>query len=121
MNTEELVEIFKRKPYLIKMGKGALSKRLKVPKEAIVAAKKLFYSNKELLTKKEPNILILDIETAPMKGYVFSLWKDSVNLDKLVSDWYILCWSAKWLFSKEILGDCLTSSEAKAQMIDVLL
>lgn len=115
MNTEELVEIFKRKPYLIKMGKGALSKRLKVPKEAIVAAKKLFYSNKELLTKKEPNILILDIETAPMKGYVFSLWKDSVNLDKLVSDWYILCWSAKWLFSKEILGDCLTSTEAKIQ------
>lgn len=52
MNTEELVEIFKRKPYLIKMGKGALSKRLKVPKEAIVAAKNYFILIKSFLQRK---------------------------------------------------------------------
>lgn len=116
MNTEELVEIFKKKPYLIKMGKGALSKRLKVSKETVIAAKKIYYSLRGAkINERKPNILILDIETAPMKGYVFKLWKDSVNLDKLVSDWYILCWSAKWLFSNEVKGDCLTSAEAKAQ------
>lgn len=116
MNTEELVEIFKKKPYLIKMGKGALSKRLKVSKETVIAAKKIYYSLRGAkINERKPNILVLDIETAPMKGYVFKLWKDSVNLDKLVSDWYILCWSAKWLFSNEVKGDCLTSAEAKLQ------
>ena len=27
----------------------------------------------------------------------------------------MICWSAKWLFGREVLGDCLTSEEAKAQ------
>ena len=111
MNIQELVNLFKKKPYLVKMGKGSLAKRLKSSYEDIIEAKKLFYKS----SKKIPKILILDIETAPMKGYIFSLWKDNVNLDKLISDWYVLCWSAKWLFSKEILGDSLTSNEAKLQ------
>lgn len=117
MNVNEILEVFKVKPYLVRMGKGSLSRRLHATKEDIVEAKKV-YRNTNLvqsINQKKPNILILDIETAPMKGYVFSLWKDSVNLDKLLADWYIICWSAKWLFGREVLGDCLTSAEAKAQ------
>lgn len=114
MKITELVEIFKQKPYLVKMGKGSLAKRLKTSKDIIVKAKSLYRSIQKGNTP-QPKILILDIETAPMKGYIFSLWKDNVNLDKLISDWYVICWSAKWLFSNEILGDVLTSEEAKLQ------
>jgi hypothetical protein len=44
-----------------------------------------------------PKVLIFDIETAPMLGYVWSLWDNNVALNQLHSDWYILSWSAKWL------------------------
>jgi hypothetical protein len=47
--------------------------------------------------KNGPKVLIFDIETAPMLGYVWSLWDNNVALNQLHSDWYILSWSAKWL------------------------
>lgn len=46
---------------------------------------------------KKPKILLMDIETAPMLGYVWSLWDNNVALNQLKSDWYILAWAAKWL------------------------
>jgi hypothetical protein len=46
---------------------------------------------------KGPKVLIFDIETAPMLGYVWSLWDNNVALNQLHSDWYVLSWSAKWL------------------------
>jgi hypothetical protein len=45
----------------------------------------------------KPKVLIFDIETAPMLGYVWSLWENNVSLDQLYKDWHILSWSAKWL------------------------
>lgn len=44
-----------------------------------------------------PKVLIFDIETAPMLGYVWSLWENNVALNQLHSDWHILSWAAKWL------------------------
>lgn len=46
-----------------------------------------------------PKVLVYDIETAPMLGYVWSLWENNVALNQLHSDWHILSWSAKWLGS----------------------
>lgn len=43
-----------------------------------------------------PKILILDIETAPVLGYVWGLWENNLGLNQVKSDWYILAWSAKW-------------------------
>lgn len=45
----------------------------------------------------QPKVLLLDIETAPMLGYVWGLWDNNVALNQLKSDWYVLSWSAKWL------------------------
>ena len=42
-------------------------------------------------------VLLFDIETAPMLGYVWSLWENNVSLDQLYKDWHVLSWSAKWL------------------------
>lgn len=46
---------------------------------------------------KGPRVLLIDIETAPMLGYVWSLWENNVALNQLHSDWHVLSWSAKWL------------------------
>lgn len=42
-------------------------------------------------------VLLVDIETAPMLGYVWSLWDQNVALDQIYKDWHVLSWSAKWL------------------------
>jgi hypothetical protein len=45
----------------------------------------------------KPKVLIFDIETAPMLGYVWGLWENNVALNQVHSDWHVLSWSAKWL------------------------
>lgn len=48
-------------------------------------------------TGKGPRILVFDIETAPILGYVWGLWNNNVGLNQIHSDWYVLSWAAKWL------------------------
>ena len=50
-----------------------------------------------------PKILLLDIETAPILGYVWQLWDQTLGVNQIKSDWYILSWSAKWLGEKEVM------------------
>lgn len=46
---------------------------------------------------ESPKVLILDIETAPILGYVWSLWNNNLGLNQMHTDWYVLSWAAKWL------------------------
>ena len=46
---------------------------------------------------KGPKILLLDIETAPVLGYVWGLWENNLSLNQVKQDWFVLSWSAKWL------------------------
>lgn len=48
--------------------------------------------NKDLL----PKILLIDIETAPILGYVWGLWENTLALNQVKSDWHLLSFSAKW-------------------------
>lgn len=111
---EEIVKKFLVKRYELNMGAGKLSKRYKVPIETIYEAKK---RTKDIINStsstgsKLPKILILDIETAPVKGYVWRLWKEDVGFDRLISDWFMLTWSAKWLFDNEMYSEKLTPEE----------
>lgn len=50
-----------------------------------------------------PKILILDIETAPILGKVWGLWKNNVALNQIENDWYILSWAAKWYGNDEVM------------------
>jgi len=66
-------------------------------------------------TKKQVSlakILVFDIETAPIKAYVWSMWKQNIGTHQFIEDWFMLTWSAKWLFSDEVLSDKLTPDEA---------
>jgi hypothetical protein len=64
-----------------------------------------------------PKVLIFDIETSPLKAYIFAtrLWNTNVNEEQVLSEWFALCWSAKWLFSDEIISDRLTGKEARRE------
>ena len=62
--------------------------------------------------QRAANILLFDIETAPMEVYVWGLYLQRINHDNVIMDWFVLSWSAKWLYSSEILSDVLTPEEA---------
>lgn len=49
---------------------------------------------------KGPKILVFDIETAPILGYVWDIWDQNLALNQVAEDWHILSWSAKWLGDK---------------------
>lgn len=51
----------------------------------------------------KPKILVLDIETAPILGYVWSIWEQNVGLNQIKADWHVLSWSAKWLGEKTVM------------------
>jgi len=109
MTIKTIVKLMQNKPYLIKMGKGKLAKVLKCNPEDIVEARRRL----KRLNSKTPNILIFDLETAPMSAWVWGRWQQNISLDATISEWFILCWSAKWLGSEDIMSDKLTSEEAK--------
>lgn len=64
------------------------------------------------IQEPKARVLIFDIETSPLEAYVWRLWKTNVNLGQVINDWFIICWSAKWLDEDEVLGDCVTPEEA---------
>lgn len=59
-----------------------------------------------------PKVLVFDIETSPMQVFVWHLHEQRISSESVISDFYLLSWSAKWLFSNEIMSDVLTSKEA---------
>ncbi len=111
MTLKQIVKRMEKKQYLIDMGAGKLSKWFKCSKEDIYEARKII-RNKKVIAKK-PKILIFDIETAPLKVYVWNRWKQNVYLPQTISEWFTLTWSAKWLFDGKIMSARLTSEEVK--------
>lgn len=50
-------------------------------------------------------ILLLDIETSPLKSYTWGLFKQNVGINMIAGEWSVLTWAAKWLGDKETLSD----------------
>jgi len=46
-------------------------------------------------------VLLLDIETSPNKAYAWGLWHELRSTTFLTSNWFIMCWCAKWLNDKK--------------------
>lgn len=108
MHVNEIVKYFKTHPWAFTTGKGNLAKRLKCRPEDIVEARRLFKGKN---TNKLPKILVLDIETSPMKAYVWKRWKENISLDQTISEWFCLSWSASWLDSDYMMSNVLTKEE----------
>lgn len=60
-------------------------------------------SVKTVAKKPGARVLLIDIETAPILAYVWSLWKQNVGLNQIKEEWYILSFCAKWLGEPEII------------------
>lgn len=62
---------------------------------------------------REPKILLLDIETAPIEAHVWALFDQNVGLNQITQDWTILCWSAKWLGKKKVFFESVKDQKNK--------
>jgi len=58
----------------------------------------------------KPKILLFDLETAPNTAYVWSLWNEVRSMDFVTSNWYILCWGAKWLGDKKVMTGAINGT-----------
>lgn len=65
----------------------------------------------EIYPNKIPKILIFDIETMPMQVFVWGLWKQRISHENIISDWFVVSWSAKWLYDNNVMSDVLTTEE----------
>lgn len=110
---EVILKLFRKKPYLVEMGAKKISKRYNCDITDIMDARKIFHEEKN--KKKSVNTLVFDIETSPLRAYVWRRWNQNIYLDQTISEWFMICWSAKWLDSKEILSECLTPEEIKKE------
>lgn len=117
MTLEEVIGKFLDKPKAMEMGAGKLSKRWRCLREDIyvarVEARKILKGRKR--NGSLPKILIFDIETTPLEAYVFQtqVWKARISDDNIISQWFMLTWSAKWLFSDKTMSDRLTGEEVE--------
>jgi len=60
-------------------------------------------------------VLVLDIETAPIRAYVWGIWNQNVATNQIQSDWFCLTWAAKWLFQDKVYSGKLTPKEVFKQ------
>jgi len=117
---QEVLRRFHEKPYTLRMGAKNLARWWNIDEDVIRQAKKEYRklycnflsapSGKDV-THKPPKILLLDIETAPLKAYVWRLWKENIYPNQILADWFIISWAAKWLLEDEIVSQCLSSKE----------
>lgn len=67
-------------------------------------------------TRISAKILFLDIETLPLEVFAWGLkHNDYISPDKIIKDWSIACWGAKWLFDSKTYGAVVTPEEAIAR------
>ena len=117
-----LVQRIVEKPYMLEMGKGKISKWFNLTKGEVDRAKQIArnkikygteYHPRDVRFSKPnmPKILVFDLETSPLRAYVWKRWKQNINLSQTISEWFMLSWSAKWLLSTETMSDVLTPDE----------
>lgn len=87
---------------LTKLGRGEVSRQLLrhwcIELGLVVAPIK--HAKKVL--SNGPKVGLLDIETSPITGYVWSLWKQNVGLNQIKAEWNILSFCFKELGSSTI-------------------
>jgi DNA polymerase elongation subunit (family B) len=60
-------------------------------------------------------VLVLDIETAPIRAYVWGIWNVNIGTHQIQSDWFCLTWAAKWLFEDKVYSGKLKPKEIAEQ------
>lgn len=99
----DIVESMRARPYELNMGAGKLAKRYKTSRENIYKAKDII---RGVVVDSGPKILIFDIEITPLEAYIWAtnVWKARVPDESVISRWFMLTWSAKWLNDNQIMS-----------------
>lgn len=109
-DVEKILKEFKNSPYKLRMGAKKLAKWHKVSEDAVREARRIIQQE---VVPKEVKVLILDIETSPMKAWVWRRWRENIYLDQTIQEWFMLSWSGKWLGEDKAFGYVLTPEEVK--------
>jgi DNA polymerase elongation subunit (family B) len=62
-------------------------------------------------------VLLVDIETAPMRVYSWGLFKQDIHIDQIEEPGYTMCWAAKW-YGKSHMMFASLYSDTKEQMLE---
>lgn len=112
MNIKEVIDYMVMHPYTLRMGARNIANRLHCDDNLVREARSIIKSMKSYRIERViPKVLLFDLETAPMRAYVWSRWKQDITLEKTISESFIICWSAKWLYSRDVMSDTCTSEE----------
>lgn len=68
-----------------------------------------------------PSILVIDIETAPIEGYVWGLYEQNIGVEQIKTEWSILSYCAKWYEEKKLIYADTSGRGAKKVRDDKLL
>jgi DNA polymerase elongation subunit (family B) len=66
------------------------------------------------IEKDLPRVLVLDIETSPIVAFVWGLRDQTVPLNMVVKDWFVLSWTAKWIGEDKVFYKDQRSKKGKA-------
>ena len=118
MTISEIVKKFEKNPIYLTNGAGLLSKKWGCTREDVYEAKKIvrkekYKPSKNIQVNKLPKILVFDIEISPSISYTFGRFNYNISFDQVEQDPIMLTWSAKWLYSADVLSDSITPEEVK--------
>jgi len=97
MTLENIKEFLVKNPGYQKWGDVRIALKLNADLELVKQAKLEVKNVAQIDEVSGPNILVLDIETAPLMSYTWGIWDQNISLDQIESDFFILCWSGKML------------------------
>ena len=109
-SSDKIAELMQEKYELYDISSASLARKIR----SWLADYKNPVEEKKQITEKSPaRILLFDIETSPLVGYLWSKWQNGINDDDIIEDWSVLCFSAKWLFEDKIISFKMTQEELK--------
>jgi len=94
--------------YLNENGETETLKHFNISAESL----RRYERRKRFFETKEPKVLLVDIETTPMQVHCWGTWKQRIGHEQIINDWFMLSYSAKWLFDSKMYSSVLTSEEA---------
>jgi hypothetical protein len=83
--------------------RGLSGAREAIPPKPVFRPEPLLKDLLPIKQPREPKILVIDIETSPIEGYVWGTWDQNLNLDQIKEDWSILSYAAKWVGQRQAI------------------
>ena len=97
--------------YLNENGESETLKHYQIKQDTL----RRYTDRKKFWDTKQPKVLLIDIETTPMQVHTWGTWKQRIGHEQVINDWFMLSYSAKWLFDSKMYSSVLTPKEVLAK------